>query len=110
MRVWDFSPSCLCTQHLLGEHREIHCIFTFLTTDKGGSYKKHPETLRWIGKLDALKVRHDALVKEMFNRGMYGHKSPLPVTGDSELQDKFLITIDEQIKLIISKGCNCKFI
>lgn len=109
MRVWDLPPSGLCLKHLLGEHREIHCIYSFLTTDKGGSYKHHPETLRWIGKLDALKVRHDALVREMLARGYTGHKSPLPYTGDSEVQDAFLATPEEQIAWIKTKGCNCNF-
>lgn len=47
MRIWDIPCSKLCDRHLLGEHRELHCIWTCLTTPKGSNYKKHPETLRW---------------------------------------------------------------
>ena len=31
MRVWDVSPKELCRAHLLGEHRELHAIWTILT-------------------------------------------------------------------------------
>ena len=37
---------------------------------------RHPETLRWVGKLAALFARHDALVEEMDRRG-FTHRSPL---------------------------------
>lgn len=107
MRVWDLPPSVLCQKHLLGEHREIHCIITFLTTPKGGSYKNHPETRRWAGKLDALKSRHDALVQEMVRRGMTGHKSPVTAVGDRTDQDTFLMSPAEQAAWIRTKGCMC---
>ena len=42
MRIWDVPPECLCRQHLLGEHRELHAIWTILTTGKTG-YTRHPE-------------------------------------------------------------------
>lgn len=76
MRVWDqIAPARLCRQHLLGEHRELHCIFTVLAKRKKG-YSQHPETLRWKRHLRALSHRHRLLVKEMTRRG-YNHKSPI---------------------------------
>src|SRR5690348_6846591 len=75
MRVWDISPKRLCRNHLLGEHRELHAIWSVLVNGKKG-YARHPETLRWRGKLKALYSRHDALVREMTVRG-YTHQSPL---------------------------------
>ena len=76
MRIWDISPKKLCRNHLLGEHRELHAIWSVLVNGKKG-YAHHPETLRWRGKLKALFGRHDALVQEMVVRG-YQHRSPLP--------------------------------
>ena len=76
MRIWDISPKRLCRNHLLGEHRELHAIWSVLVNGKKG-YAHHPETLRWRGKLKALYGRHDALVQEMAVRG-YQHRSPLP--------------------------------
>lgn len=108
MRIWDLPPCCLCRNHLLGEHREIHCVFTFLTTPKGSSYKRHPETLRWTGKLAALKKRHDLLVLEMLKRG-FCHRSPMPEVHDRDTQDSFLMTQEEQVAWIQSKGCQCDF-
>src|SRR6516225_12082778 len=61
MRIWDVDPALLCRQHLLGEHRELHAVWTILTTDSAG-YRRHPETLRWEGRLGALARRHDRLV------------------------------------------------
>jgi hypothetical protein len=75
MRVWDLSVEKLCRQHLLGEHRELHAIWTVITKNKKG-YSQHPETKRWRGKLKALYFRHEAQVKEMVKRG-YRHFSPL---------------------------------
>ena len=75
MRIWDLEPKILCQKHLLGEHRELHAIWSVLTNNKKG-YSRHPETLRWKGKLNALFCRHQGLVKEMEKRS-YHHQSPL---------------------------------
>ena len=109
MRIWDIPCSKLCNKHLLGEHRELHCIWTFITTDKGGSYKKHPETLRWVGKLDALFWRHYEQKKEFEKRG-FDHKSELPkdVVGDQGFQDKQWQTLSEQIEILKNKRCDCR--
>ena len=64
MRIWDVDPALLCRSHLLGEHRELHAIWTILSEDRRG-YRSHPETIRWEGKLAALSRRHDELVAEM---------------------------------------------
>jgi len=108
MRIWDISPDKLCKNHLLGEHRELHAIWSILINEKKG-YSKHPETLRWKGKQKALFIRHEKLVKEMKKRG-YNHFSPLDekyATGKG-FQDEYIDTIEEQIKNIKEKGCNCK--
>lgn len=75
MHIWDIHPGYLARQQLLGEHRELHGLFNILTLGKKG-YSRHPETLRWVGCVDALVQRHDLLVCEMALRG-YNHHSPL---------------------------------
>lgn len=107
MRIWDISPSLLCRQHLLGEHRELHAVWSVITNKKKG-YSKHPETMRWIGKLKALYIRHHKLVREIKSRG-YTHKSDLLVrlaTGNKE-QDTFINTKVEQIEILKKKNCTC---
>ena len=107
MRIWDISPNKLCRNHLLGEHRELHAIWSVITKKKKG-YSKHPETLRWVGKLNALYSRHEDLVKEMKKRG-FVHKSPLDkgkATGKSS-QDVFLDSPSMQFQLLRKKRCNC---
>lgn len=107
MRIWDLPPAYLCRQHLLGEHRELHAIWSVLTQGKTG-YINHPETRRWRGRLAALLRRHEELVAEMERRG-YRHRSPLDpalATG-SEHQTEYVDPPDEQYLILRNKGCNC---
>lgn len=109
MRVWDVSPKILCRKHLLGEHRELHAVYTILSQNKKG-YRNHPETIRWEGKLAALYARHDKLVKEMTRRG-YVHASPLDKkhARGKKMQDAFVNTKREQMKILKEKPCDCPF-
>ncbi|MDB5182174.1 MAG: hypothetical protein JWP13_937 [Candidatus Saccharibacteria bacterium] len=107
MRVWDVPPKDLCRAHLLGEHRELHGLWNILTHNKAG-YSKHPETLRWVGKEQALYNRHEQLVSEMKQRG-YNHATPLDkqlATGQS-VQDVFVNTLEEQREILRQKPCGC---
>ncbi len=107
MRVWDIEPSLLCQKHLLGEHRELHAIWSIITKNKKG-YSKHPETKRWVGKLKALYIRHQKLVVEMKRRG-YSHRSNLNIklAIGWKKQNVFVNTIEEQIKILRNKNCLC---
>lgn len=109
MRVWDVEPRKLCRKHLLGEHRELHGLWNILTVHNGqGGYANHPETKRWVGKLKALYLRHEKLVSEMESRG-YKHRSPLDknkATGSSR-QTQYIDSIQEQMKLLENKPCDC---
>jgi hypothetical protein len=107
MRIWDLSPQKLCRNHLLGEHRELHAIWSILTKGKKG-YSCHPEVLRWKGKLKALFSRHDLLVQEMHKRG-YRHQSPLSVKlATGPVRQKVLLhSIIEQIRILKNKNCSC---
>jgi hypothetical protein len=92
---------------LLGEHRELHAIWSVLVNGKKG-YARHPETLRWRGKLKALYSRHDALVREMTLRG-YAHRTPLPksLARGSGVQRVFVATRRTQIEILKRKRCRC---
>lgn len=109
MRIWDLEPECLCRKHLLAEHRELHGLWNILTKHKAkGGYSRHPETLRWVGKQKALYFRHEALVKEFFQR-KYQHHTPLDgslATGKIK-QTAFINTFEEQKKLLKKKPCAC---
>jgi hypothetical protein len=107
MRIWDIDPSLLCRAHLLGEHRELHAVWNVLTLEKAG-YARHPETLRWIGKLPALFQRHEALVEEMTRRG-YRHGSPLDpaLAIGSAVQDVYVDSPERQRELLRAKPCPC---
>ena len=108
MRIWDIEPQRLCKQHLLGEHRELHAIWSILVNNKKG-YSKHPETLRWKGKLKALYLRHEKLVKEMKKR-RYNHNSDLDIklACGKDKQDTYIDPIEYQIQVLNSKNCDCK--
>ncbi|MDD9302092.1 MAG: DUF1722 domain-containing protein [Desulfobacter sp.] len=79
MRIWDIDPGFLNAPSLLGEHRELHGLFSIHMNHKKG-YSRHPETLRWKTALTGLFQRHEILVREMQLRGM-NHKSPLEKPG-----------------------------
>jgi hypothetical protein len=107
VRIWDVSPSLLCRQHLLGEHRELHGLWRILTEGRQ-AYAHHPETRRWRGKLTALYQRHEALSAEMVRRG-YRHTSPLDqreATG-SAVQNDYVDSLDAQFVILPNKGCHC---
>ncbi len=108
MRIWDIPPFKLCRNHLLGEHRELHAVWSVITKRKKG-YSHHPETKRWKGKLKALFLRHTKLVKELEKRG-YQHKSPLDSKRacGSSLQDVFVDSPRKQLIILRSKKCSCK--
>ncbi|MBN2831496.1 MAG: pyrimidine dimer DNA glycosylase [Candidatus Omnitrophica bacterium] len=107
MRIWDIEPKRLCRNHLLGEHRELHAIWIIITKGKKG-YSRHPETLRWKGKLKALYLRHERLVKELKRRG-YSHRSNLEkrrATG-SPKQKVFVDSYNRQLTILRNKKCKC---
>ncbi|MDD2702808.1 MAG: pyrimidine dimer DNA glycosylase/endonuclease V [Candidatus Omnitrophica bacterium] len=108
MRIWDISPKKLCRNHLLGEHRELHAIWAILTKNKKG-YSRHPETLRWKGKLAALYSRHKMLAGEMNRRG-YNHHSKLDyilAVGITK-QSVFLDSRKKQKEILRNKNCGCR--
>ena len=108
MRIWDIPVSRLCRNHLLGEHAELHAIWSIINNNLKG-FSNHPEVMRWRGKLAALYKRHEQQVKEMQKRG-YKHNSPLDkklATGKAE-QSKKIDTIKEQIKILRKRKCKCK--
>lgn len=110
MRIWDIPPNELCRVHLLGEHRELHAIWTVLTQNKTG-YRQHPETKRWVGKQAALYARHEALVAEMTRRS-YNHQSPLDpalATGEEE-QTQYIDSLTRQREILAAKPCICYLI
>ena len=107
MRIWDISPEELCRNHLLGEHAELHALWSIIILGKTG-YSHHPETLRWYGKLKALYNRHEQLVNEMERRG-YIHRSPLD-KGNARgqaVQDVYLDSQDKQRQILKDKPCMC---
>ncbi|QUC65221.1 pyrimidine dimer DNA glycosylase [Nitrosopumilus sp. K4] len=108
MRVWDISAKKLCKNHLLGEHRELHAIWSIITEQKKG-YSLHPETMRWKGKLKALYFRHEELVIELHSRG-YRHHSSLDkrkAIGASK-QNILIDSIPKQIQILKQKRCSCQ--
>jgi len=108
MRIWDIPPDKLCRNHLLGEHSELHAIWVILTKGKNG-FSNHPETLRWKNKLKALYLKHEIIVKEMKKRG-FNHNSFLEksMADGLDIQNEYVDSIQEQIKILRKKNCNCK--
>jgi hypothetical protein len=107
VRIWDVDVRLLCDRHLLGEHRELHAIWAVHTEHKRG-YARHPETLRWHGRLAALYARHEAQVTEFARRG-FRHASPLDhahATGEA-MQTECVDPLDVQLDRLAQLGCGC---
>ena len=102
MRIWDLSPGYLNRQSLLGEHRELHGLYSILVHGKKG-YSRHPETMRWVGALSGLSLRHRLLAAEMSLRG-YSDKTPLRRrTKDIAWPSVFITEPVDQIALLGKK-------
>ncbi|HLH29611.1 MAG TPA: DUF1722 domain-containing protein [Terriglobia bacterium] len=102
MRIWDLSPGYLNRQSLLGEHRELHGIYSILTTGKRG-YARHPETLRWVDALDGLVCRHQQLMAEMKLRG-FTDRTPLAAWASAPAwPSSFVTEPGRQILLLRAK-------
>jgi len=108
MRIWDIPTEKLCKKHLLGEHSELHAIWSIITQGKKG-FSHHPEVIRWKGKLKSLYLKHEEIANEMKKRG-YKHNSPLNVAFASgkDKQDELIDTLNEQITILKNKNCECK--
>jgi hypothetical protein len=105
VRVWDIPPSELCDRHLLGEHAEIHAIWSVIKHGKRG-YASHPEVMRWRGNLGALVARHDANAAQMRARG-FRHASDLPLEVVATAPIRLLNSLAEQRALLKARACGC---
>jgi hypothetical protein len=102
MRIWDLPAGYLNRQSLLGEHRELHGIYSILTNGKAG-YARHPETMRWANALSGLALRHRQLVAEMQLRG-YVDRTPLRCTpSKAKWPSSFVTDPAEQVVLLRQK-------
>jgi len=101
MRIWDINPGYLNRESLLGEHREVHAIFSIVINAKKG-YARHPETLRWRSSIGALCIRHDILVCEMLLRG-YRHHSPSPEVPGTSWPETFIDPPQRQFAILKEK-------
>lgn len=130
MRIWDIMrPEDMCNKHLLGEHVELHTIWSIHTrrvpaTRGRVGYASHPEVKRWKGHLLALYARHAAQVTEMARRG-YNHRSPLegpssanadrvkdnlwwPNVRESSTWPELWQSLEDQRAALVAKGCGCQ--
>jgi len=107
MRVWDLPVENLCDKHLLGQHNEIHAIYSIITNEKK-AYANHPEVKRWRDSLNYLGLVHLDTSREMIRRGMK-ERSPITTDLKAEMEAPDLWQpIKKQIELLESKGCKCK--
>jgi hypothetical protein len=88
MRLWRIPLQCLCKNHLLGLHREIHMINGSMMQIKNNQQNAAICRANLQGLLKATHIwltdlpkYHDEVVSEMNNRG-YRHMTPFPFEVD----------------------------
>jgi hypothetical protein len=102
MRMWMVDPAMLCTQHLLGEHVELHMFVG--TIQKGVSIRGYLD--KGLLEPNLIRERHSALVQELERRGAK-HTSPLPDYSLPEMEYGFVDAESNYIEL--SHRCpNCR--
>ena len=102
MRMWNIKPNCMCNQHLLGEHFEIHKAVGNLR--HSGTWANSLTKNGFLEPQNFLK-RHDKLAKEMGRRNM-NHRSPLNVKGINLLKGK--VDIEKSIKDLLKRCEDCR--
>lgn len=110
MRIWDIPVEKLCRKHLLGEHNELHAIFSIIVNNHRG-FANHPEVKRWRNNLRGLSDRHRQQVVEMERRG-YRHISDLGDHLLSSSKKTYWQTPEQQTRILKEKSkrmkCGCK--
>jgi len=101
MRMWMIKPELLCSQHLLGEHFEIHKAVGNM--QNSGKWARALTERGFLEPQNFLR-RHDKLVEEMRKRGMK-HQSPLK-TAEFNIMGK----VDKNLSIndLIKRCKNCK--
>lgn len=99
--MWDVASGYLNRQSLLGEHRELHGLHNILVEGKKG-YARHPETLRWHGRLSGLAARHALLAAEMRLRG-YVDRTPIDPDPRAAWPARFVTPPIDQFALLAGK-------
>ena len=101
MRQWNVNPEFLCTQHLLGEHVEMHMFI--------GCIEKDISIQGYIDKglveFHNIINRHNELANEMLKRGM-NHKSPL--TGIISGDEIGYVNVEQNINELKRRCEKCK--
>jgi hypothetical protein len=106
-RMWDVNPKVMCTNHLLGEHREMHQVKGMV--EKYEHAEAVMEGLAGSNAIDTDKIRerHDVLVAEMKERGYDGHKTPMePV--DDKTGGVGKVDTDESMQLLLRRCEDCR--
>ena len=104
MRVWDVHPGYLSRKRLLGQHAEIHGVWSVLTKAHQG-YSHHPETKRWRDQLPWLAQVHNLTAAEMQLRG-FNHHSPVGPGGEPLDGLKYVDSPFRQFVLLRDKQSN----
>ena len=103
--MWDINPGYLNDKSLLGEHVELHGLFSIVMNNKVG-YSKHPESKRWAKSMGALNKRHDLIVSEMGIRG-FNHNSPIKVDDENIIwPTKYIDKPSKQFEILSEKYKN----
>lgn len=105
-RLWCVDPADMCTQHLVGEHKEMHQAAGTLLNHPYGEAAMEGHAQRGHIDVSLLEVRHDALVREMEERG-YNHDSPWEYDL-SEWEDMGEVNAKKNAEELVDRCDDCR--
>jgi hypothetical protein len=100
--MWMVNPRILCSQHLLGEHVEIHMFIG--TINRGKLVEGYLE--KGLLEVHNLYNRHQEIVKEMERRG-YNHNSEVDKNWKF-VEKSGLIDKQKNLGELVSRCSKCK--
>lgn len=108
MRIWhEKLIPMLCRQHLLAVWREALGAYSIIIEGKKG-YRNHPATIEFARHPNKLWLRLYAIREEMLKRGYKPKPMPtMPMCPDVSPEVTEWQSIDEQIRILKIKGCDC---
>ena len=107
MRMWMVEPVLMCSQHLRGEHVELHMFVGALCKRKSISGYIANDLLQPL----AIQARHEQVIAELAKRGGWRHRSPIeqpPIEHLSTEQLNHVVNSEDSLAELLRRCPRCR--